>query len=1620
MASYKRQSKEQLSRLCEERGIAVANQTKEWLIASLVESDQESSTGQVGQTMDIAIGQYHSDESGSNSSQSGTGSSLQLVLQQLGSSDPNLRLQLILQYQQAEAAAAERQAAAEREAAAAAEREAAERQAEREAAERQAERQFQLEMARLQKGTAPPHSSDSREANVFKPRLENFPVMEKDGDLDTFLRGFEKTCRQFHLPREQWASFLTPGLKGKALEVFADLPPEYDGDYDEIKKALIRHFNLTPEVHRKKFRSLQRGAHDSYTDVVGRLRITFHQWVQGRSVSTFTELEDLMILDQFLCICPVEVQQFVVDREPKTADQAAQIADAYTANRMPAARKPIPNPGSHSWKGGKSGGSPSFPSYKPGGSAAAPAGSPGVRPGQVDARRCFICNKVGHLSHVCPDKRKPTPPGKPPGPSTSVLFVAGMEGSHKDNLQPVTVGTQVTVGLRDTGAEVTLVRPELVNCEDIIPGKTMAVTGFGGVHPAVPMARVYLDWGAGRGLREVGVSETIPTNVLLGTDLGRLVSQYVPAGDPLEPAEPYVNPAHLQVSDNDVDCDGGWEGNQDVFACNSVLEPAESPCIDLGGGEVYVPSLSRGENNFTGSVGGFPVASHCDVGGGNLPCVAAVTRQQSVRASQYQTGGTGLEGLSLSGEEGPSEGSPLPVALLCPDPEDRGVPASGALLTLTPDPRFEASSREFEAALLTDASLEKMRGLAAQPPAETDKERIYWHENRLYRESMPTTTPEKWVSDRQLVVPLQFREQLLRIAHEIPLAGHLGVQKTKARLVHNFYWPNMGTDIANYCRSCHTCQRVGKNGDMGRAPLVPLPVIDEPFQRVAVDLIGPLAIPSSSGKRFILTVVDYATRYPEAVALSSIRADKVADALLSIFSRVGFPKEILTDQGTQFMSNLMQCLCKKIQVNHLIASPYHPQTNGLCERFNGTLKHMLKTFVESQGKDWERYLPHLLFAYREVPQASTGFSPFELLYGRRVRGPLDLVREAWEGKLDTPEVSVVEYVIKFREKMEALTGLAHNNVTQAQAYQKQWYDRHARERVYEAGQKVWVLVPMRQNKLQAAWEGPYTILERANDVNYVIALDEDGKRKKVYHVNMIKAHYEREVSVMPVCGMAEESGSDPLLDLVAMAQGTEGIGGSQVSSMLTVNQRTQVMGLLNSYVSTFSGKPGRTSLAIHHVDTGDNRPIRQMAYRVSLEVKENLQREIEEMIGLGVIVPSHSPWASPVVLVPKKDGTTRFCVDYRKLNLVTTFDAYPMPRIDELLDQLAGAQYITIMDLSRGYWQIPMSPEAQERSAFITPFGLYEFQTMPFGMKNAPATFQRLVNQLLGGLEGFAVAYLDDIAIFSNSWEEHLAHLSQVLDRIQGAGLTIKPEKCQIGMTEVQYLGHRVGSGTLRPEPGKVEAITNWPTPKTKKQVMSFLGTAGYYRKFVPNYSALAKPLTDLTKKKLARLVEWTADCDQAFKTLKTSLASAPVLQAPDFTRRFVVQTDASNYGLGAVLSQVNSKGEEHPVIYLSRKLLPREVAYATVEKECLAVVWALQKLQPYLYGRNFTVITDHNPLSWLNKVAGDNGKLLRWSLILQQYDFTIQHKKGSEHGNADGLSRQGDCAELVGTGEGR
>ena len=314
-----------------------------------------------------------------------------------------------------------------------------------------------------------------------------------------------------------------------------------------------------------------------------------------------------------------------------------------------------------------------------------------------------------------------------------------------------------------------------------------------------------------------------------------------------------------------------------------------------------------------------------------------------------------------------------------------------------------------------------------------------------------------------------------------------------------------------------------------------------------------------------------------------------------------------------------------------------------------------------------------------------------------------------------------------------------------------------------------------------------------------------------------------------------------------------------------------------------------------------------------------MKMELEQMESMGIIRPSTSEWASPIVIVPKKDGTIRLCVDYQKLNRVSRFDAYPMPRVDEMIDHIGQGKYISTLDLNKGYWQVPVEETSQSKTAFTTPFGLYEFITMPFGLQGAPATFQRLMDKILRGLEKYVSAYIDDVAIYSKTWEDHLKQLKSVLARLRAANLTAKPKKCRFGMDETLYLGHVIGGGRVKPELSKVQAVKTYPVPTNKSDIRSFLGLVGYYRKFIPNFASISAPLSDLTKKTVSKIV-WTDECERSFNKLKEVICSEPVLRSPNYDKQMILQTDAWNRGIGAVLSQVDDNGEEHPIVYISRK----------------------------------------------------------------------------------------------------
>ena len=383
------------------------------------------------------------------------------------------------------------------------------------------------------------------------------------------------------------------------------------------------------------------------------------------------------------------------------------------------------------------------------------------------------------------------------------------------------------------------------------------------------------------------------------------------------------------------------------------------------------------------------------------------------------------------------------------------------------------------------------------------------------------------------------------------------------------------------------------------------------------------------------------------------------------------------------------------------------------------------------------------------------------------------------------------------------------------------------------------------------------------------------------------------------------------------------------------------------------------------MDTGDSQPIRCAPRRMSPQKIKREEACVDEMLSGGQIEPSENPWSAPVVLVTKKDGGTRFCVDYRKLNLATVKDAYPLPRIDDTLDMLAGKRWFSTLDLASGYWQVSLSPEARCKTAFATHSGLFQFRVMPFGLCNAPATFERLMDRVLQGLRwSRCLVYLDDIISFGTTFGDSLDNLMLIFERLRSYGLQLKS------------------------------------IPDCLKSVRQFLG---YYRRFIPGFADLAEPLIVLTEKDVPFV--WRSACDVAFIGLRDAMIQAPILAFPTESGDYVLDTDASNFGLGGVLSQIQS-GVECVIAYCSRALRPSQRKYCTTKREMLAVVSMCMQFRSYLCSARFTLCTDHKSLVWLHSFKDTEGMMARWLHTLHQFQFTIVHRAGRDHGNTDGLSR--------------
>ena len=557
-------------------------------------------------------------------------------------------------------------------------------------------------------------------------------------------------------------------------------------------------------------------------------------------------------------------------------------------------------------------------------------------------------------------------------------------------------------------------------------------------------------------------------------------------------------------------------------------------------------------------------------------------------------------------------------------------------------------------------------------------------------------------------------------------------------------------------------------------------------------------------------------------------------------------------------------------------------------------------------------------------------------------------------------------------------------------------DKSAKLKSFDVGEMVLVRKPGLHSKLGDSWEGLYQIEKQISPVTYKIQVPGKPQHSRILHCNMLRKWTTPADKIHRVALISEEESEveiSPGLTLVR-----EGFTPSAA-------EQSQLDQVLEKYVDVLNPEPGRTDVISLSINTDGHDPVCSHPYRIPPRWKDEVRVQIDQLLGLGIIRPYVSPWSSSVVTVKKKDGGVRICIDFRAVNAITQPDPYQMPLIEEILEMLTSAKFISKVDLNKGFYQIPIDPVDIPKTAFCTPWGKFEFCVMPFGLRNGPAVFQRLMDRILHKDKELAQVYIDDIAIFSSSWDSHCSDIARVLGRLREAGLTANVSKCQWGQTKCEFLGHVVGEGKVCPAEPKVQAVRDFCQPQTKKQIRQFLGLTGYYRRFIKSYAEHSFLLTEATRKSAPDRVVWNAAMLDEFLYLQKSLCVIPSLTLPLSSDQFVLQTDASGVGLGAVLS-VQRDGEELPVAFYSRKLQPRERRYSATELEGLAVVAAVQHFDAYLITHPFVIETDHRALVFLNSAKHVNGRLARWAMKLQPFFFQIRYRPGSSNANADAFSR--------------
>ena len=1047
------------------------------------------------------------------------------------------------------------------------------------------------------------------------------PLQGPHDDLDSHLINFERMMVTRNLARRYWVAALLPTLNSKSQAIHARMSLHDCSNYDCLKQALVESFDLGPDEYKRKFRNEVRSFDESFRDFGVRLDHLYSKWRQGHSrspvlVECKCGIAEEEMMEQYFRMIPRELKILVKDKSPRTLREACKLSDELDRARDKSfSRQPINVPQSdrHLEVPRRHFNSNHFSFHK---IPVSPISQRFSRPLNRPVESRFQVPHYRSASSFSLQERKPFNNSSNNHSHNQRSFTPHSRPSNQFSNNTYCSFHKAYIGHSDERCYLNPKNRQPTFNKNPTSNKLSAFVNKFNNRVPNPVHGEFSEIATVNGKEVRYVRDSGSSVSLISPDC---LSDYKLTGSNMTITSVFGNTETIPVALVHIKCRYG--------EINWPVGIVENLPVNMIIGNDLDSSLGK------------QFKKQCFV----------VTRSRAKRLETIAEDAEN-EAEALLNERFNESKIPLSVKEISNTFDLDDVPIiniDGNVIKNAPEFGMlgNINHQQFAADQLSDETLAPMirKAVDQNPPKDAKEINSFIKRDRLkiyyrYKTQQKVSQLGETFQLKQLLVPLKYRRALLKVAHDDPLSSHQGSKRTILKITSKFFWTGVHKDVEEYVNTCVECQVIGKSQKRNKVPLILTPIVDRPFKRMAMDIVGPLET-SKKGNRFILTVIDMHSRFPHAVAMKSVESKKVAEELLKIFSNIGLCEEILSDLGTNFTSQLMKDFCQLLHISQIHSSAYRPQSNGAVERWNGSLKIMLQTGLVNKEKNlWDTLLSYILFAYRSVPQKSTGFSPFEMVYGFPIRTPLDLIKEKWAGKYVEDDVSIVEFVQNMRSNLQIISSIAVDSEKKAKIESKQWYDKKARSVSYEIGDLVFVLLPIKINKLEASWQGPYQIISKQGPVDYVVNFKDKSKAHRLVHVNMLRKFHER---------VAFFTSSEEIDDDEDIASFPENVNAELtldsviLDERITFQMRKELFKVLDDYKSIFTDIPGHTHLVKHEIRLTTDQPFRCVPYRVPHNLEAVMKREIETALNLGLIERcspniNPSPYASPCLTSSQK------------------------------------------------------------------------------------------------------------------------------------------------------------------------------------------------------------------------------------------------------------------------------------------------------------------------------------------------------------------------------------------------